>query len=178
MAHLCISKLGNRYIYSSGNDLSPGRYHVITWIDVDSLSNEPPGTYCNKNKEALTNSVVNNICKLSVILFRTQLLNWSGIILTNGIYSDAVSSEIALLCNLLYTLTVCCWGLVLLDPFCQCYCMYTGTRTITMLTHCENNNPQWCGFNHWGRVTHICVGKLTIIGSDNGLSPEQRQVII
>ena len=31
---------------------------------------------------------------------------------------------------------------------------------------------------HWGRVTHICVGKLTIIGSDNGLSPEQRQAII
>ena len=25
---------------------------------------------------------------------------------------------------------------------------------------------------------HICVGKLTIIGSDNGLSPEQRQAII
>ena len=25
--------------------------------------------------------------------------------------------------------------------------------------------------NHWGRVTHICVNKLTIIGSDNGLSP-------
>ena len=24
---------------------------------------------------------------------------------------------------------------------------------------------------HWGRVTHICVSKLTIIGSDNGLSP-------
>ena len=23
---------------------------------------------------------------------------------------------------------------------------------------------------HWGRVTHICVGKLTIIGSDNGWS--------
>ena len=31
---------------------------------------------------------------------------------------------------------------------------------------------------HWGRVTHICVGKLTIIGSDNGLSPGQRQAII
>ena len=25
---------------------------------------------------------------------------------------------------------------------------------------------------------HICVGKLTIIGSDNGLSPERRQAII
>ena len=31
---------------------------------------------------------------------------------------------------------------------------------------------------HWGRMTHICVGKLTIIGSDNGLSPGRRQAII
>ena len=31
---------------------------------------------------------------------------------------------------------------------------------------------------HWGRVTHICVSKLTIIGSDNGLSPSRRQAII
>ena len=31
---------------------------------------------------------------------------------------------------------------------------------------------------HWGRVTHICVGKLTIIGSNNGLSPNRRQAII
>ena len=31
---------------------------------------------------------------------------------------------------------------------------------------------------HWGWVTHICVGKLTIIGSDNGLSPGRRQAII
>ena len=30
---------------------------------------------------------------------------------------------------------------------------------------------------HWGRVTHICVSKLTIIGSDNGLSPGRRQAI-
>ena len=30
---------------------------------------------------------------------------------------------------------------------------------------------------HWGRVTHICVDKLTIIGSDNGLSPGRRQAI-
>ena len=31
---------------------------------------------------------------------------------------------------------------------------------------------------HWGRVTHICVGNLAIIGSDNGLSPDRRQAII
>ena len=32
--------------------------------------------------------------------------------------------------------------------------------------------------SHWGRVMHICVGDLTIIASDNGLSPGQGQVII
>ena len=31
---------------------------------------------------------------------------------------------------------------------------------------------------HWGRVTHICVSKLTIIGSDDGLSPDRHQAII
>ena len=35
----------------------------------------------------------------------------------------------------------------------------------TLLTHC-------------GRVTHICVGNLTIIGPDNGLPPGRRQAII
>ena len=31
---------------------------------------------------------------------------------------------------------------------------------------------------HWGRVRHICISKLTIIGSDNGLSPDRRQAFI
>ena len=30
----------------------------------------------------------------------------------------------------------------------------------------------------WGRVTHICVGNLAIIGSDNCLSPGRRHAII
>ena len=31
---------------------------------------------------------------------------------------------------------------------------------------------------HWGRVTHLCVSKLTIIGSNNDLSPGRRQAVI
>ena len=31
---------------------------------------------------------------------------------------------------------------------------------------------------HWGRVTHICIGNLTTIGSNNGLLPGRRQAII
>ena len=34
------------------------------------------------------------------------------------------------------------------------------------------------GVSHWGWVTHICVSKLTVIGSDNGLSPRWHQAII
>ena len=33
-------------------------------------------------------------------------------------------------------------------------------------------------WTHWGRVTHICVSRLNIIGSDNGLAPDRRQAII
>ena len=43
--------------------------------------------------------------------------------------------------------------------------LHVATRPIALLTH-------------WGRATHICVGKLTIIGPDNGLSPGRRQAII
>ena len=31
---------------------------------------------------------------------------------------------------------------------------------------------------HWARVMHICISKLTIVASDNGLSPGRRQAII
>ena len=40
-------------------------------------------------------------------------------------------------------------------------------------------DPWWqVQLTQWGRVTHIFVSKLTIIGSDNGLSPDRRQAII
>ena len=38
--------------------------------------------------------------------------------------------------------------------------------------------PEQGELTHWGRVTHICVSKLTIIGSDNGLLPGRHQSII
>ena len=42
-----------------------------------------------------------------------------------------------------------------------------------------NFNDQGVVFlTQWGGVTHICVTKLTIVGSDNGLSPGQGQAII
>ena len=46
-------------------------------------------------------------------------------------------------------------------------------------TECPlTNQLSYQGLTHWGRVTHICIGKQTIIGSDDGLSPGRRQAII
>ena len=53
---------------------------------------------------------------------------------------------------------------------------------ILIICGCGSCNPfaMCCkhDLTHWGRATHICVSKLTIIGSDNGLSPERRHAII
>ena len=38
--------------------------------------------------------------------------------------------------------------------------------------------PVYFLLTQWGRVTHKCVGILTTIGSDNGLSPGRHQAII
>ena len=43
-------------------------------------------------------------------------------------------------------------------------CMWIHVQILLLLTH-------------WGRVTQICVSKLTTIGSDNGLSPGRRHAI-
>ena len=36
----------------------------------------------------------------------------------------------------------------------------------------------YVALTHWGRMTHICVSKLTTFGSNNGLAPGRRQAII
>ena len=57
----------------------------------------------------------------------------------------------------------------------------TGNKPLSdpMSDLCDNMAPLWHNeLTHWGRVTHICVGNLTIIGSDIGLSPDRHQAII
>ena len=51
----------------------------------------------------------------------------------------------------------------------QCY-------SVVNIHCCESMEMKF--LTHWGRVTDICVSKLTIIGSDNCLSPGRCQAII
>ena len=56
----------------------------------------------------------------------------------------------------------------------------SSTACITIVCHSNTSlaitlTTMW--LTHWGRVTYIWVGNLIIIGSDNGLSPNQHQAI-
>ena len=60
-----------------------------------------------------------------------------------------------------------------------------GNKLLSKTRNRKTYVGTWCQYaamisvlTHWGRVTHICVSRLTITGSDNGLSPGRRQAII
>ena len=56
-------------------------------------------------------------------------------------------------------------------------CICKNKKNEDILSIMSNPQPNCC-LTHWGRVTHICVSELNIIGSDNGLSHGRRQAII
>ena len=58
-----------------------------------------------------------------------------------------------------------------MSPHNDIYKKFLGNRDIVI----EENELR---LTDWGRVKHICVSKLTIIDSDNGLSPARCHVII
>ena len=66
------------------------------------------------------------------------------------------------------------------DIIMTCWCQISSTvpfHWLRMVHHRQlDSSMSW--LTHWGRMTHICVSKLTIIGSDNGLPPGRRQAII
>ena len=77
-------------------------------------------------------------------------------------------------------------------PLCNTGLVFHANQAPTWPSHCLNQSCPilttfFCyhqstgigtALTHWGWVTHICVSKLTIIGSDNGLSPGRHQAII
>ena len=64
------------------------------------------------------------------------------------------------------------------DHFLNAPSQWETTLHCNVVSHWLGAYTKWSLLTHWGRVTHICVNKLTIIGWDNGLSPGRRQAII
>ena len=97
---------------------------------------------------------------------------------SSGSMPETENTICKLLCDFMYWMNfVTCLTLHCYNAFCT---LSDGTRRIdrTLSYSWETILLRSTDLTHWGRVTHICVGKLTIIGSDNGLSPERRQAII
>ena len=66
---------------------------------------------------------------------------------------------------------------ILIDPWhILIYILLWLTKFVNDFT--EKNIVIICLLTHWGRVTHICIMKLAIIGSYNGLSTGRHQAII
>ena len=57
------------------------------------------------------------------------------------------------------------------------WCFKTSCRPCDV-TVMKQNEYIICCITHWGRVTDICIVEVTIIGSDNSLSPYRCQAII
>ena len=51
-------------------------------------------------------------------------------------------------------------------------------QSTCQVNHLPGKTCNKSNLTHWDRVTHVCVSKPGIIGSDNGLSPGRRQAII
>ena len=55
-------------------------------------------------------------------------------------------------------------------------CQWTQSRQARW--RLNGHHGDYIHLTHWGRVRHICISKLAIIGSDNGLSPGRCLAII
>ena len=103
------------------------------------------------------NSHDNNGYEMMPVVMMTMMMMTTMMIMTN--HDEMVHYGIEVRCIVGFLRWVYC------NNGSLCGVIYARTSIPVLLTH-------------WGRVTYICVGKLTIIGSDNGLSPWRRQAII
>ena len=82
-------------------------------------------------------------------------------------------------CSNLWTSIIRTWGYLGFLIKCNVYKCLNFRRGACSIH--EDGRMRWwesIPLTDWGRVTHKCLSKLAIIGSDNGLSPGRRQAII
>ena len=76
-----------------------------------------------------------------------------------------------------YCKSCCIRQLLFKPPLSDLACIMSAGVSICSM--CSVVSCMWtAAISRWGQVMHICISKLPIIGSDNGLSPGRRQAII
>ena len=174
MAHICV---GNLTIIGPDDGLSSGGRQAIIWTNAGILLIGPWGTNFSEISIGIqTFSFKKMHFKMSSVKWRPFCLSLN--VLTRVVISSGNGS--------LFTHHQAkTWVFHMLlsnEPLQMIWNWYSFS---TRKNHYENDVCKFWQFHqggsqltHWGWVTHICVSKLTIIGSDNGLSPGRRQAII
>ena len=94
------------------------------------------------------------------------------------IYNHCILSFLGLNCNIYHFILWNYKAMWINSLFLQNNSTHKWLTRWGLETHTNKSGRAYRCLTHWGRVTHICVGNLTIIGSENGLSPGRRQAII
>ena len=121
-------------------------------------------------------------------LFRLLHSNSKFSLLLWQLWSKFLFIEAGLLCEISTFISLELWYLItwVERVIIMAHCLFAGNPLCQAVmvvlivkhnTHYSNENDIFSS-THWGQVTHLCVGDLTIIGSDNGFSPVHWQAII
>ena len=151
MTHICVGKPA---IIGSDNGLSPDRRQAIIWTNAGILLIGPSGTYFS---EILTGIQTFSFKKMHLKMSSTK---WCSFWLGLNVLIGALRTDFSEIVSEIHTFSF--------------KKMHLKTSSTKLWQFCLDQNV----LTLWGRVTHICVSKLTSIGSDNGLSPGRRQAII
>ena len=169
VTHKCVSKLT---IIGSNDGLSPGRHQAIIWTNAGISLIGHSGTNLS---EIFIKIQITHSCKC--IYLKMPSAKWPFCLSLSVLNVTLVSFGAA-----------GCW-----QPSGQVWLLFQQLFLHAIMYRSEfgRNRPDIdsigsilaqigyaTALTHWGRVTQICVSKLFIIGSDNGLSPGRRQAII
>ena len=82
--------------------------------------------------------------------------------------------------SLCYAIQIAIWISIVYVIAYRKIAIWVSHKLSSMYVHFDLCTPLTAvtGLTHWGRAAHICVSKITNIGSDNGLSPRRHQAII
>ena len=120
----------------------------------------------------------------------SYVIQWEEIVFVRICWLSCSFESFKFLSDTRHSSLIWCEGITILVDLCKlgevdheiAWCFFC-CLSLCIIAPFGHHNFQWSWsrlvwLTHWVRVTHICVGKLTIIGSDNGLSPERCQAII
>ena len=134
-------------------------WHVSCIVSADSPNIHSLHTNIHNNLLALEWNIVNNLVSVTSIILLTQYF-WVQEVHTTGLFFiNIIVKDVMISINNA-------------DQNNQ------RRHDLKELCYWNHHQSNVTSLTHWGRVTHICVSKQTIIGSDNGLSPGRRQAII